>query len=316
MRCVWLLTLLMMSSSFLFGQDENTQILQAKGKYGKYYVVLEAEIAKVYSLGTHYHPKAGFLGYSIRSLDTLSSVSDGTYTHKYSKIVTENGKIYLLLEHTHQKNKSEKLVLETKQTIEEYHQNLNNAYYLDSFFNLYKELGMVYPLSHLDDFVIWKDWEKIQNKTREHTQFKGFIDKQLRIAKDSIIKEQENYERLNNYIIENLDKVDYTVLKDSIALLPKDYKSSFKYFDSVVMEVAKQKPNYFFKLAEDFPKSEDFIFMRVDNDKNLIQKLKATEANAEIKNRFVKHCKLTNRMKYLDKFSYLGSAALLVLLIF
>lgn len=311
MKSIWITFLFIYSNNLLFGQDTQAVLLQAKHKSVIYQVALKGEVAKVFRIGSFYNHHTAYRRFTISKIDTLFKQSEEVYTNQNKKIIIESNKIYLLVASTHRKPRNEKLVLDTIKSTDEYHQLLNNAYFMDAYFKLYKELETIYPFANLDDLKIWSKWDKIQYKTTIHTQFKDSLNKQLRVFQDSIITQQENCVKLQQYIINHITSIDYEVLKDSVAKLPKDYHSSFKYFDEVVVEVAKQQPSYFFKLAKDFSEYDDFIFMRVENDKQLVQKLKATESNPEIKKKFVKHLKTSKRMKYWGVGSYVIGYGLL-----
>jgi ATP-dependent RNA circularization protein (DNA/RNA ligase family) len=131
---------------------------------------------------------------------------------------------------------------------------LNNAYYLDHYFKMAHELNRSYPLNYHSFRNGFYSWEHIQNKEKDYRQFREIANVLLKGIKDSISLIQDNHVATTNYLIQNMNTVNYSTLKDSLTKLPPDYKSKSWYYGTVINEVAKQQPAYFFKLAEDFPR--------------------------------------------------------------
>ncbi|MCU0444443.1 MAG: hypothetical protein MUE85_05945 [Microscillaceae bacterium] len=312
MKAIQLIIFLILTASLGFGQDNNTIYLKTNYKRVLYYAELKANEAVVYTLFQQYHnPHTGLRGYSMHQIDTLIKQSNKTFIGKQLSISLENNQYYLSIKSFNNSGKTKKLELETIKNMDEYRHNLNNAYYLNSYFKMYNELNKTYPLCSLNSSNAKRDWDNIPNKYIEHLQFKRLIDSQLSNIKDSIIAQQNNYVKITDYLINNIKTIEYSALKDSIAKLPTDYHNSFRYYETVIKEVAQHQPKYFFRIVEDFPKDEDFIFMVVDNDKPLIQQLNAVEGHNETKQRLKKFIRFGKRMNYMGIASYILVGGLL-----
>jgi hypothetical protein len=66
----------------------------------------------------------------------------------------------------------------------------------------------------------------------------------------------------------------------------------------VVNEVSKRRPEYFFRIAEDFPNNRNIIFTAVEDDKKVINALKLANGNEKIKKEFFKDYKFGKTMVY------------------
>ena len=306
MAAIFLLLLFLSAS----GQENADSVLfQTQGKMRLHYVDLRGTGGKVYSMG-RYLDKAGS-GYSIAATDTLIIHEDGSYSGNKTKVVKENNKLYLIITG----KKTSKFLLNTVKDPDLSNYNLNNAYYLDHYFKMCEELNKLYPLNHnsfRNGFWMWKE---IPNKSMDYLVFRDFADKRLKEIKDSISEVQNRYVRLTNYIIGNLQTPDYHLLKDSLTKLPAEYKSSSWYYGTVVNEIAKQRPEYFFRLAEDFPDNQNLIFGSIENSKQVIQGLKAVEGHGDAKKAFFKDRRFGRTMPYKIIATYAIVGGLIALLI-
>jgi hypothetical protein len=306
MAAIFLLLLFLSAS----GQENADSVLfQTQGKMRPHYVDLRGTGGKVYSMG-RYLDKAGS-GYSIAATDTLIIHEDGSYSGNKTKVVKENNKLYLIITG----KKTSKFLLNTVKDPDLSNYNLNNAYYLDHYFKMCEELNKLYPLNHnsfRNGFWMWKE---IPNKNMDYLVFRNFADKRLKEIKDSISEVQNRYVRLTNYITGNLQTPDYHLLKDSLTKLPAEYKSSSWYYGTVVNEIAKQRPEYFFRLAEDFPDNQNLIFGSIENSKQVIQGLKAVEGYGDAKKAFFKDRRFGRTMPYKIIATYAIVGGLIALLI-
>lgn len=274
--------------------QENTErrLFQSQSKTQLRYLELNGSIGIVYTMG-YYLDKAG-AGFSIKGIDTIIRQHDGNFSGHDLKLVKEDNKFYLI---TNLK-KSKKIFLEKVNDLDVVNNNLNNAYYLDRYFKISEKLNKQYPLNHhsfRDGFVTWK---QLTNKSIDHITFRNFADWRLKVIEDSICEVQNSYVRLTNYLLHNLKTIDYSLLKDSLVKLPAEYKYRSWYYGTVVNQIAKQLPEYFFRLAEDFPDSRNIIFVSVEDSKEVIQSLKAVEGHADLKKAFFKDRRFNKAMPY------------------
>ena len=278
-----IIIILLFSNLLALGQeDANKYLLQAGNKFAVYFVDLNNNDARVYDMGK-YLDKAG-TGYSIAATDTLLRQADGSFSGKRSKIFTENSKLFLTTEF----RKSKKYRLDTVKNLGIANTQLNNAYYLDHYFEMSRELNRKYPLSDHSFRNGFFSWKQMPNKDIDHLKFREAADQRLKEIKDSISGEQDSYVAITNFIIQDIKILDYNSLKDSLVKLPADYRDVRGYYGTVINVVAKQRPEYFFKLAEDFPNNRNLIFFAVKRDKETIAALKAVEGHAETKEAFFK----------------------------
>lgn len=276
-------TILLLNFLLALGQGNSVpQLLSTNSKAHFYYVNMNDAIAYVYQMGG-YLDKAG-TGFSIQSTDTLNRNPDGTYSGNKTKISLEENKLYIIVE----QKKTRKFLLDSVKNSSVANYNLNNGYYLDHYFKMTDELNELYPLNHHSFRNAFGSWKEVPNQNLDYLLFRDFADQRLKEIKDSISIRQEEYTKLTNYIIQNLSKIDYNTLKDSLTKLPADYKYLSWYYGTVIGEVAKQQPEYFFKLAEDFPANQDLIFFAAEANKDAYPGLKAVSGHDEVKKSFFK----------------------------
>ena len=290
MKYILTTLILLLNFPVVSGQSNNEIVfLETKSKTRLYYVELNGSDGKVYEMGS-YLDKAGS-GYSIRSTDTLIRQSDGVYTGKNTKVFSENKIVFLET----QNKKTKKFIVDTSANLTMVNTNLNNAYYLDNFFSMCDELNKTYPLNHYsfrNGFSFWRD---LQNKESDHLLFRIFANNKLKDIKDSISSVQNQYVALTNNLIQNIKTIEYTILKDSLTKLPADFRGTSWYFGTVINEISKHRPDFFFRLAEDLPNNRNVIFTAVEDDKQVLQNLKDVENHNEIKEEFFKDRKFGKR---------------------
>lgn len=282
--------------------SEARQFLQANSKSSLYYIDLKDAEGKVYDMGSHFDIAGK--GYSIRRTDTLQRQADGSYTGKHSRIVREKEELYLV--NTLKKTRKFRLDAVTDSNL--VNQNLNNGYYLDHYIALSEELNKTYPLNHVTFRGSFSTWAAFPDKVKEmdHLQFITFADERLQHIKDSTTAAQEKNIRLTNYIVQNIHAIDYTVLKDSLALLPAKYAGESKYYGMVINTVAMRQPEYFFRLAEDLPEQRPLLLSCAADNKQAFSGLGSVKGHDEMKKAYLKEVK-TNRLM---PFWGVGSAAI------
>jgi hypothetical protein len=294
----------------IYGQgNEQSIFLESKTKSRLIYLELNDSTAMVYEIG-RYLDVAGS-GFSILSTDTLKKKYDGNYTGKTRQVITRNNKTFLLAEF----KKRTEVELDTSENLKQVYRILNNAYYLDRYISLSEELNKKYPLSHYSFRNGFSGWKQLPEKESNHGVFRKYADNYLKNIMDSISLLQDQYVNISTILKQNLKTIDYPSLKDSLLLLRADYHSQSWYFGSVVNEISKQNPEYYFKLAEDLPLQKDIIFSSVEENKNVIQSLKEVENHSAIKKEFFKDRKFNKSMKFKIISAYVVIAGLITLLI-
>jgi hypothetical protein len=283
--------------------------LQTGSKTHLYYVDMDDSAAIVYDMGK-YLDKAG-TGYSIKKTDTLSRQPDGSYSGYTSKIIRENNRLYLV----RVDRKDRKFGIDTVPFSTVFHTNLNNAYYLDSYFRMSRDLNNAYPLYHHSFRNGFHAWKELPNKELDYVQFREFVIRHIRNIRDSISQVQVSRTALANYIIKNMGTLEYNALKDSLAKLPPEYAGQSRYYSAVINAAATQRPEYFFRLAEDFPASRSLVFSSVENNKEVFGRMKTVQGHDEIKKELFKERKFEKSMPYLAIGAYAALGGLITLLI-
>lgn len=309
-KCIGIIVLVILNLKNASAQDkENPIYLEIKNKSQLCYVEMNLSTATVYQIGS-YLDVAG-TGPSFRSIDTLMKQSDGSFVGKKSSLMTRNQKNYL----TVTSKKTKEYQLDTSENLNKVYLTLNNAYFLDRFFIMSNELNKIYPLNHYSFRNGFSRWKVLQGKEMEHHQFRGYADIQLKNISDSIIAIQNQYSALHQWLVLNIHTIEYNSLKDSLIKLPTSNESTSSYFGNVVKELSKQKPEYYFKLAEDLPEHKNMIFYAVENNKEVVESLKAVEGHDQVKKEFLKERKFNRTMPFKIIGAYIIAAGLIILLI-
>lgn len=289
-------------------ESPRRQLLQTKNKLHLYYVDMTNAIASVYEMGS-YLDKAG-RGFSIRLTDTLGRQADGSYLGQNSKIIAEHGQFFLV-----SGLKNRKFPLDTVTSPGTACYNLNNAYYLDHYFDMSNELNRQYPLNHHSFRNGYFTWKELSNKEMDYVEFREFTHSKLKEIRDSIAAIQERYVALTNYIAQRIGNIDYNTLRDSLSELPAGYNYSSRYYGKIVNELALQRPDYFFRLAGDFPQNRGLIFNSVQENKETIRGLKGVEGYDTIKKEFFKERRFGRTLPYKIIGTYAVVGGIIALLI-
>ena len=283
------ITILTLLVSFqIFGQD--ITFFKTTGKRNLHYVEFSKDNVKVYKMGS-YFDKAGS-GSAIILTDTLILTKENEFKGKLYTLI-KNETHYILLS-----EKGKKYEIELENNINKVNTELNNAYCLKSYFDLSDKLNKEFPLYHYTFRNGYYAWQKQPKKTIRHDIFMEQTDKEIIEIYDSIYRKHTALTKTTNFITDNAGQASYSILKDSISTLPVDYRPRSGYFDKSVYQMAKSNPEYFYKLLQDFPTSKTFIYFAVDNDKELVEKLKQAQGYDDLKKEFFKEYKYGKTMPY------------------
>jgi len=229
-----------------------------------------------------YYDNAGS-GSAINLIDTLAFTDQNEYKGNHYSLI-KNDTVYTLIF----KNGTIKFETEPEIDIDKVNLELNNAYLLKSYFDLSDKLNEEFSLYHYTFRNGFSAWRKQPNKNISHKEFIEKIDKEIAVIYDSISKKQIEFAKTTNFIIENVNQVNYSILKDSISTLPIDFKPKSGYFDKSVYLMTKADAKYFYKLLQDFPTSKKFIYYAVEKDKELVKQLKQIQGYDDLKKEFLK----------------------------
>jgi hypothetical protein len=289
----------------LFGQTST--YYKTIGKKNFHYVEFIDNKAIVYKMG-RYLDKAG-TGTAITFRDTLYKISQQEYKGTNYSLIKVDDKYIVHNE------KSKKQQIEQENNLDKVNTDLNNAYCLKSYFDLSEKLNKEYPLNHYTFRNGYYAWTNRVDKSINHTNFIEQIDKTIKHIYDSISTNQIKFTRTTEFIIRNIKKQNYSILKDSLKTLPINWRPQSGYFDKSVYQLVKSNPEYFYKLLQDFPNDKKFIWFAVDSDKELVKQLKQVQGYDELKKEFLKDYKFGKTMGYRIIGTYAVIAGLLTWLI-
>jgi hypothetical protein len=270
----------------LFGQT--SPFYKTIGKKNFHYVEIIDDKAIVYKMG-RYLDKAG-TGAAITFRDTLYKNNQQEYKGTNYSIIKAEEHFKL------QNDKIKTLQIEPENNIDKVNTELNNAYYLKSYFDLSDKLNKEFPLYHYTFRNGYYAWNKNTYKTINHKQFVEQTDIEIKLIYDSIRIKQANFTKTTEFITSNVKQINYSILKDSLKTLPIDYRPQNGYFDKSVYQMTKSNPEYFYKLLQDFPTSKTFIYSAVDQDKELVKQLKQIQGYDDLKKEFLKDYKFGKTM--------------------
>lgn len=266
--------------------------LEFKSKRRLYYVELSDSHSRVYAMGSHFDIAGS--GFALRHIDTLIRQTDGNYSGSSNDVVTGGEKIWLVVKRDNPK----RFLLSKPSDRSEVIYNLNNAYCLDAYIALTVRLNQQYPMQHTSFRGAFSAWKNFEGKELGYEDFKRIFDARLHAIEDSMHRVHDNYTSIMNRLIENLPKDSYDSLKAGLRQLPAVWGNNTAYFGRVVNEVSKQKPQFYFLLATDFPSSRDIIFASAEDRREVIERLRVTEGDKEVKREFFKDRRFNKSMPY------------------
>lgn len=274
--------------------QDNTanKYLHTTGKRYPYYIIEQGSNKTiVYSMGK-YLDKAG-VGSSMLAADTLQQIA-GKWAGKTFEITRENERDILNTNDL----KNRKFVLETPADLPALYTKLNNAYYLDHYFELSRQLNKTYPLNDFSFRSGFQAWDELPGNESDPEQFRFLVTEKLRYIKDSVSTVNERLVKLTNHLQQSVASIEYTPVKDSINQLLQVLPGYNRYFSSIISIYSKQKPAYFLQLAEDMPQQRALFFMAADDSKETYEGIKAVAGHDAIKKIYVKNRRSDRSMKY------------------
>jgi hypothetical protein len=259
-----------------WGQSQNSIFLRTSDNSRLYYIDLQRDQAKVYHM-VHYIDKAGS-GSVIRKVDTLYRSTATQYIDNEYVLFFDGKKGQLTVS-------KKKLRLEGVHVASAYY-DLNKAHHLTGYFGLSDSLNKKFPLYHYSFRNGFYRWDAVPVKNGNPEVFILETNREIKKIYDSISAEQNKYVRITNFLVANLLELSDSTVIDSLSRLPREQASSSRYFETVVYEIAKQKPNSFFKIADAFSSNSSIIFSAVQKDKSIIKLLRKANGNPRTKDAF------------------------------
>lgn len=267
--------------SVLAQADDGRNFYKVGNKSISYYIDLGEKEAKVFRMGRNIDP--GRSWNAIADTDTLVKQANGIYVGKRTRVQMDESKLILITIGKREK----RLSMDYVQDYATVNRELNSAYFMELYIAMSREVRDSF-LVHGHSFRTgFSEWDKLKNKEQNYISFRMFADTTIAHCQDSIVSTHNKYKALTNFLTLNVHTIDYSVLKDSLAKLPKnDY---LRYYWNAISEIIKRKPEYLYRLVEDFPNDRSDIFFAVNEwDKELIEQIRAIEGHEVVKKEFVK----------------------------
>ena len=265
-------------------------MLWTAGKRPAYYIDVTPTAAYVYHMGIYYS-KFGE-GPSIRKTDTLFRQPDNSYRNNAIKLTHEKGKPILIV----RERKTKNVQIDTVRNLNAAFSELNRAHFVTAYFAMCDRLDSLYPLHYHSRWSAMAGWRNIQEKESDYQEFKAVAAKYFTHVEDSISRQDAQYTALTNFLLDGMETMNYNTFRDSLVKLPITSNADQKYFSTVVKRVAAEKPDYYFRLAEDLP-DKDVLFWII-YDKKLIRQLKQVPGHDAVKKDFARHQRQDTLFKY------------------
>lgn len=284
-RSLFILLLLIQFTNILAQNNNEGVFLSSTGKTQLTYVELTAQAGTVFKLG-RWIDKGGS-GYSMLTVDTIllhPGAPIFLLTGKTTTLQQTGNKLYLNLQ---DRKRTKTIEMDTSSNIDEINSNLNNAYWWTNFLKMQDSINSTFKLQHYSFRNGFGIWESFANKTIYYKTFSTHADTRIKVIRDSITSIHTPYASLTNEVIKNIGAINYLSLKDSVAKLLMDSSSTGGYFGAIINSVSNNRPELFFKLADDMPDRKEMLFSAV-NGRSTFAKLKAVETNTPAKKEFIK----------------------------
>jgi hypothetical protein len=257
----------------LWGQTApNETILRSSKDFE--YVVLKGDTVFLHLMRVFFFKLGDYK--CLRDTDTLSRDANHSFRGKKYSIVFER-KGWLLTQKGEKKVR--KIPLDTVKNLKNAYYILNQAYYLTQHSKMSDELGKLYSFNPLHSVESYHHWLNLPMKEVHYLDFRELANNDIAQIKQATIQKLDKYENITKFVAQNAKTATYEILRDSLSKLSskKDKQpevEKWRYYLKTVHEIAEQRPEFFFKLAEDLPDAQHDIFFSVNmNEKALLAKL-------------------------------------------
>jgi hypothetical protein len=270
--------------------DSGNSFFTSTGKQYLFYIDKQEDSATVFRLG-YMLDKAGS-GYYINFTDSMTRQAGGdgyNYTGKKTRLENEKDKLYLVFQDVF-KHQAKRVELKTIAADKKIYTTINNGYWWRSFISLTEDLNTKFAWNHYSFRNGFPLWDSFVNKESHYKDFILFTDEKIRKLRDSITAAETVRTGITHNIIDNISTIPYEALKESLSKLPYVYDGS-AYFRTVIEAVCINRPEVFFRLAEELPDLKTPMFSVAGFNRKAVKKLKATETTSPLKKEFFKRKK-------------------------
>ena len=259
MKYLFLIPLLFIDAAVVFSQNNTVVFLGTNDKRHLYFITLNDTSGAVYEIGTYAQKESHSWGYQVISMDTLTRQPEGGYRGAHSHIIEKKHTAWLITNTGNKKSRKYRLNIEAN--VQRWYTMLNNAWYLHHFVATCQELKQQYPMCKCNMEDAFSTWEQLDHTGAIPSQFQITVHEKLQRVKDSLqlIQDTTTGLSLTNYLLRNISTIDYNSLKDSLSKFYPHVNEHRPFYVEVIIETAKQQPEFIFKLAKDLPEYRNEI---------------------------------------------------------
>ncbi|MEO8404275.1 MAG: hypothetical protein ABI480_06760 [Chitinophagaceae bacterium] len=295
MKKVLFIFLFLINLNIVQGQyDSDRTILTSIDKKRTFYIDLNEQSGTVYQLGRWIDPAGS--AWSIIHTDTIESATGKgglLFSGKKTAIRKLEGKLYVMSV-TH-KGRVKMTRIDTIGNTHPVTAKINNAYWWTNFLKMSDSLNARFTSFHYTFRYGFGLWNSFHNKEIPFREFRIYADNKLKQIRDSIATVHTPYDALTNETVNTISTIDYSLLKENVAKLATDDLSKRGYLFKIINSICINRPELFFKLADDMPDKRQNLFYAVDG-KTSINNLKAVETSSPSKKEFFRQKKIDRRM--------------------
>ncbi len=305
MKQIFALLACLLISNILSAQtNPNEVFLHSKDHH---YTILRDDTTFVYIMQMRYDRRESAMKPYLHHIDTILRNKGNNFTGVNCRLIQENNAWFLFQK---RKRKERKTRLDTAQNVTEVYYKLNEAYYIAQYLKMSSEIDKTYPLSQPNHYEAYESWNNLPYKIKHYLMFQNLANNKIDAVKHAIMQRLEKYESVKKFIAQNAKTASYEVLRDTLSKLStgkgrQQDIEKWRYYLRAVHEIAEQKPEFFFKLAEDLPDNQHDIFFSIDHtEKELLAKLKSVVGQESIKKKFIKEKRSEKRFAIIGVTSY------------
>jgi hypothetical protein len=295
MKKISFIFLFLINLNIVQGQhDSDKTMLASTDKNRIFYIELNEQSGIVYQLGRWIDPAGN--AYSIINTDTIESATGKgglLFSGKKTAIRKLKDKLYVMSV-TH-KDRIKMTRIDTIGNTHPVTAKINNAYWWTNFLKMNDSLNARFTSFHYSFRNGFGIWNSFDNKQIPFREFRIYADNKLKQIRDSIATVHTPYDVLTNETVNIISTIDYALLKEKVAKLVIEDASARGYLYKIINSVCINRPELFFKLADDMPDRRQELFDVVDG-KVSINNLKAVETSSPSKKEFLRQKKIDRRM--------------------
>jgi hypothetical protein len=295
MKKILFIFLFLINLNIVQGQhDSGKTVLTSIGKNRVFYIELNEQSGTVYQLGRWVDPAGS--AYSITNTVTIENATGkGGLLFNGKNIAIRRLQNNLYIISTTRKGRIKMTEIDTVSNEHPVNEKINNAYWWTNFLKMDDSLNKRFTSYHYSFRNGFGLWNSFKNKEIPFQEFRVYADNKLKEIRDSIVTAHTPYVALADETVNTISTINYSLLKENVAKFATDDASARGYLYKIVNSVCINRPELFFKLADDMPEKRQKLFDVVDG-KASVSQLKAIETDSPSKKEFFKQKKSDKRM--------------------